>query len=93
MVKGKLSFSNDWDGYTDKSVLLHFGTEQTFQPLYRFDNECLDYLTEYKDKKPPFFKRFLYEARFKYYCMKVPFEIKRFFSRACKKAKKTLVKK
>ncbi|MBR6916763.1 MAG: hypothetical protein IKN38_01130 [Clostridia bacterium] len=85
MLKGKLSFRTDWDGFTENSVLLHFGTNQTFQPLYRFDVECLNYMIGYENKKAPLIKKFLYNFRARYCYLKITYGVRCFFTRVKRK--------
>lgn len=88
MLKGQLSFSTPWDGYTERSTSLHFGTSQTYCPQYKFDVECLDYAISYSGRKKPFYKKLFYDYRLKYYAMKISYEVSNFFQRLFGKAKK-----
>lgn len=78
ILNGKLSYTSLRDGFTEKCILLHWGTRQTYQPLYRFNVECLRYRVRYMNQKPPFYKKFWYQFKIHYWIMNVPFQITSF---------------
>lgn len=83
MLCGKLCYSTDWNGYTETGLLLHYGTFHTYEPMYRFDVECLDLVisaAQFTKKE-----KLLYEKRLRYYELKIPYEISRFFRRVINK--------
>ena len=78
MIEGRLSIRTDWDGYTDRSTLLHFGTFHTYEPLYRFDVECLDYMNS---PRKILIDKIKYEHKLRLVILKGQYEIEKFKKR------------
>ncbi len=69
ILKGKLSYSTPWDGYTEDGILLHWGTKQTYRARYRFEIECLKTLVTDKDS---FINRLKYRYKLRFVLLKIP---------------------
>lgn len=66
ILHDKLIFKTAWGTSTDKGALLHWGTVQTYKPLYRFNVKCLDYLCSGNSNWGGYL---LYEKRIYYYIL------------------------
>lgn len=60
-----LKYSTPWAGETQKGILLHWGTAQTYQPLYRFNVECLKYRID-ESKRKSVISIIKYDYKFRY---------------------------
>ena len=65
ILHGVLQYTTPWGGYTEKGILLHWGTAQTYQPLYRYNVACLRFLL--RNEPGRFWEKLLYEYRIAYY--------------------------
>lgn len=93
ILKGRLEYKTPWGINSNKGIHLHFGTIQTYQALYRFNAECLQYMLDYKDQTPPFYKRVLYKHKLRLcflyivqYKNSLKAFIKRLFKKICKRS-------
>ena len=77
LLKGSLSFETQWGAHTDRGTLLHFGTIHTFEPLYRFDSECCDYMNA---RKVTFIEKIKYEKKVRLYILKIQYCFSKFAS-------------
>lgn len=75
ILRGKLSYSTPWAGRTSDGILLHWGTNQTYQPLYRFNEECLHYLMTYVDAKPSFINDLMYRCGMRFWIIAIPYYV------------------
>lgn len=44
ILNGKIATTTTWGTSTESGKLIHWGTIQTYQPLYRFEVKCLQYM-------------------------------------------------
>ncbi len=66
ILHGKLSHTTMWGTSDENAVLLHWGTAQTHEPLYRYNEACLHYLLRRSDKEASLMEHLLYERRLCY---------------------------
>ena len=66
-----LEYETPWGGRTKKGILVHWGTAQTHEYLYRFNVECMQYRIEYKGLRRPFHKKIYYEYKLRYWTLKI----------------------
>ena len=66
ILYGKLSHTTTWGTSDENGVLLHWGTAQTHEPLYRYNEACLHYLLRRRDGEVILVDRLLYEGRLCY---------------------------
>lgn len=71
LLNDVLKYSTPWGGETEKGILLHWGTIQTYKPLYKYNVECLKYRAD-KLKRSSVFNKLKYEYGFRYFdlCVK-----------------------
>ncbi len=84
ILQGELSYTTPWYGYTENGILIHWGTKQTYKPLYLFEVECLNC----KGKDDSFISTLKYKYRFRYIVLvsaNIPREINNLFKRVVKK--------
>lgn len=75
ILHGKLSYCTPWDGYTEQGILLHWGTSQTFQPLYRFNAECLQYMYRNRNCDTYMWDKIKYRLKLRLYILTVSYYI------------------
>ncbi len=61
-----LDYSTPWGGETKHGILLHWGTIQTYRPLYLFNVECLRYRIS-RSKRKYILDKLKYEYKLRYY--------------------------
>lgn len=88
IIRGRLKCTTLWNASTENGILVHWGTKQTRELLYRYNVACLKYRIEYDNKKPPITKKIWYEKRLFYYCMRSIYNIKNFSQSFKLKARK-----
>ena len=66
LLHGKLQYSTEWQGYVEKGLLLHWGTLQTYTPLYEFEASCLHHMINRRNDKPGIAEILWYEKRLLY---------------------------
>ena len=67
MMKRELQYSTPWHD-TVNGILLHWGTAQTRQPLYKFNVECLEYLVS---EKKTFLNEVKYQLKFRLLALRI----------------------
>jgi hypothetical protein len=78
-----------WGSKTDKGILMHFGTANTYEALYRFNVEQLEVLLQHPEgAKMPFFKKLGYKYNWRYGILKIECRIKRVWKCGVKFLKK-----
>lgn len=71
-----LKYSTPWAGETQKGILLHWGTIQTYQPLYRYNVECLKHRIAESDKKS-IMNTLKYEYKLRYFDLYFKYFVKK----------------
>lgn len=94
ILRGRLSYATPWAGYTKRGILMHWGTSQTYQPLYRFNVECLAYMVaKRKGEQVPAFAGLRYHLKLRYVQLFVPWFVSYNFRRVVRKLKKICKRK
>ena len=83
ILHDRLSYETQWAGRTDKGILLHFGTFHTYEPLYKFNVECLE--LKACNGQLSFFNMLLYDKKLKLKVMTACYQVIRFFRRVVNK--------
>lgn len=83
-----------WNAQTDHGILIHFGTANTHEALYRFNEEQLKLLPNYPEKdKVPLGKKILYKYKWRYFFLRIECGIKRMWKINIRRLKKLFSKK
>ena len=69
LLNDVLTYETAWGTSTEKGILLHWGTNQTYEPLYRYNAECLKYRIKYENGKAPFWGKMMYQMKMRYYML------------------------
>lgn len=69
MMTPQLVLETYWHDSTTNGILLHWGTVQTYKPLYRFEVECLRCKLKHSDQSLRFSEKLLYQHRIRYYLL------------------------
>lgn len=77
ILNNVLAYKTAWGTSTDKGILVHWGTSQTYNSLYRYNVECLKYREKYKDKKEPILIKMMYQLRLRYYMLRFEEKLKK----------------
>ncbi|MBE6682708.1 MAG: hypothetical protein E7595_01000 [Ruminococcaceae bacterium] len=88
ILHDRLKYKTDWADMTEKGIWLHWGTIQTYEPLYRFNVECLRYRIKYENHSRPFLKKIYYDYKLRYGILQISFSIKKFITRISRKIKR-----
>lgn len=84
--QGVLAYATPWHGYIEDGILLHWGTKQTYKPLYLFEVECLNHIND-----DSFICVLKYKFKLRYVFFKIayiPTAVKTLYKRISKKITK-----
>lgn len=80
MIRGNLRYKAFWmNDIIEDGILLHWGTNQTFQPNYQFDVACLYYMAN--GGKRTILSRVLYEKRWLYHVLLARYQVERLWKK------------
>lgn len=68
ILNDTLCYSTSWGGKTEKGILLHWGTVETYKPLYIFNVECLEYRIN-QASNHSLVQKLKYDYRLRYYSL------------------------
>ena len=86
--EGKLSCTTSWGDSTDNGILVHWGTNQTYNALYKFEVECMEYILS---GEKTFIGRLKYDFKLRY-CVLKAIDFRNDISNIFRKIVKMLVK-
>lgn len=76
LLNDVLTYSTPWAGKTEKGILLHWGTLQTHNPLYKYNVECLKYRID-KSGQSSIINKLKYEYRLRFFDLYVKHFLKK----------------
>lgn len=80
ILHGILNYSTPWGGYTSKGLMLHWGTVQTYRPLYRFNVKCMEYMLSKAYNKHSVMDSIKYEYKLELLLLTIPYYIRTWIS-------------
>lgn len=71
MLKPQLIHETKWNDAAEDGILIHWGTSQTYLPLYRFEVECLKCKLKRGSAPLSFLEKLKYQYRIRYYLLQL----------------------
>lgn len=94
IMEGPICCETNWHAITNSGILMHFGTANTHESLYRFNVEILQLLLKYKNEKEfSFVERLLYKHKWRYFFLRIECWFKRTWNINVRRLKKLFVRK
>ena len=77
ILNGRLQYKTPWQDFVDHGLLLHWGTAQTYSPLYQYEASCLIYMTNRKKRRLRFAEKIWYEKKLLYRALYLKSKVKK----------------